>query len=146
MVTGGKFWMPSGPELDSVLKEGKPPAAATGVVTSFATSVGTRDSTGAWTTDQAERLLEYTRSVGGRIVAAEFMNEPNFAAMGGAPNGYSAADFGRDFKVFAFFARTKAPDLLILGPGSVGETPGEWGKPETEQVDRRLEISFHRWQ
>jgi heparanase len=97
------------------------------IVTSFAVSVGTRDSTRAWTATQAERFLDYTRSVDGRIAAAEFMNEPTFAAMGGAPDGYDAADFGRDFKIFHAFARQAAPDMLILGPGSVGETAGEWG-------------------
>ena len=51
------------------------------------------------------------------------MNEPNFAAMGGAPAGYDAAAYGRDFKVFRAFAKETAPDMLILGPGSVGETP-----------------------
>lgn len=97
------------------------------IITSFANGAGTRDSTGAWTTEQAERLLAYTGSVGGRIAAAEFMNEPNLAAMGGAPDDYTSADFGRDFKIFASFARTEIPDMLILGPGSVGETTGTWG-------------------
>ncbi|MGE0274543.1 MAG: hypothetical protein AB7G68_08350 [Nitrospiraceae bacterium] len=97
------------------------------IVTSFANGMGTRDPTGAWTTAQAERFLQYTGSVGGRIAAAEFMNEPNLAAMGGAPDGYGALDFGRDFKTFASFARTESPDMLILGPGSVGETTGTWG-------------------
>src|SRR3954471_6008015 len=47
------------------------------IVTSFATGVGTRDSAGVWTTGQAARLVDYTREIGGRIAAAEFMNEPN---------------------------------------------------------------------
>ena len=93
-----------------------------GIVTSFATGVGTRDATGVWTPAQAERLFDYTASMGGRIAAAEFMNEPTIAAMGGAPAGYTAADYGRDFKVFHEFAKQKVPDMLILGPGSVGET------------------------
>src|SRR6476620_4799283 len=74
------------------------------IVTSFATGVGVRASMGAWTTEQAERFLEYTRSAGGRSAAAEFMNEPTVAAMGEAPDGYYAADFGRDFKIFHAFA------------------------------------------
>ena len=45
------------------------------------------------------------------------MNEPNLAAMGGAPAGYDAAAYGRDFKRFHAFARAAAPDMLILGPG-----------------------------
>jgi heparanase len=97
------------------------------IVTSFANGVGTRDSAGAWTTEQAKPFLDYTRSIGGRIAAAEFMNEPTFAAMGGAPVGYDAAAYGRDFKIFYAFARQAAPNMLILGPGSVGETTGEWG-------------------
>jgi heparanase len=68
-------------------------------------------------------LFEYTKSVGGRIAASEFMNEPTFAAMGGAPKGYDAASYGRDVEVFRSFLRKTAPDTLFLGPGSVGEGP-----------------------
>jgi hypothetical protein len=96
------------------------------IVTSFAAGVGTRDDTGAWTPAQARRFVAYTRSLGGRIAAAEFMNEPNLAAMGGAPPNYDAAAYGRDFKRFRAFAKTAAPDMLILGPGSVGESTGDW--------------------
>ena len=95
------------------------------IVTSFANGVGTRDSAGVWTTGQAARLVDYTREIGGRIAAAEFMNEPNLAVMGGAPVGYDSAAYGRDFKRFHAFARAAAPDMLILGPGSVGETADE---------------------
>ncbi len=72
---------------------------------------------------QARELFEYTKSVGGRIAASEFMNEPTFAAMGGAPKGYDAASYGRDVAVFRSFLRKTAPDTLFLGPGSVGEGP-----------------------
>jgi hypothetical protein len=74
-----------------------------------------------WTPTQARRFFAYTKSLGGRIAAAEFMNEPNFASFGGTPPGYDAAAYGRDFKVFRSFAREAAPDMVILGPGSVGE-------------------------
>jgi heparanase 1 len=97
------------------------------IVTSFANSVGTRDARGAWMADQAKRFVDYTKAAGGRIAAAEFMNEPTLAVMGGAPAGYNAADYGRDFKLFHSFARQAAPDMMILGPGSVGETTGQWG-------------------
>jgi glycosyl hydrolase family 79 len=97
------------------------------IVTSFATSVGTRDAGGVWTTAQARRLLDYTSSAGGRIAAAEYMNEPTLAAMGGAPAGYDAAAYGRDFKVFRAFVKQAAPDMVVLGPGSVGETAGDGG-------------------
>lgn len=102
-------------------------AVDAGIVTSLATSAGTRDAEGVWTTEQAKRLVGYTKSLGGRIAAAEFMNEPTFAVMGGAPAGYDAAAYGRDFKVFRAFAKETVPDMLVLGPGSVGETAGDWG-------------------
>jgi hypothetical protein len=97
-------------------------ATDTRIVTSVAVSPGVRDSAGVWMPGQAKRFIDYTRSVGGDIAAAEFMNEPTMATMGGAPKGYDAAAFGRDFKLFARFARQAASDMRILGPGSVGET------------------------
>lgn len=91
------------------------------LVTSFSISQGTRDATGAWTPAQAQQFLDYTRSVGGHIAAAEFMNEPTFAEMGGAPRGYDATAFARDLATFRDWARKAAPDMIFLGPGSVGE-------------------------
>src|SRR5437867_4028032 len=110
-------------------------AANARIVTSFATSVGTRDASGVWTTDQARRFLEHTKSLGGEIAAAELMNEPNFAAYGGAPAGYDAAAYGRDFKVFLPFA--KQAGFLILGPGSVGETTRDGGLPSPRALKTR---------
>ncbi|WP_065750901.1 hypothetical protein [Bradyrhizobium paxllaeri] len=92
------------------------------IVTSMATSPGVRDAAGLWQSDQARRLFAYTRAAGGRIAAAEFMNEPTLAAMGGAPKGYDAAAYGRDFKVFVAFIKASEPDVIVLGPGSIGET------------------------
>lgn len=99
-------------------------AADAEIFTSFANGAGTRDPAGLWTTEQAKRFVNFTRSIGGRIAAAEFMNEPT---MGGAPVGYDAAAYGRDFKTFHAFARQAAPGMLILGPDAVGETTGRWG-------------------
>lgn len=91
------------------------------IVTSFATSAGTRSPLGVWTPKQARQLLTYTRSIGGSVAAAEFMNEPTYAAMGGAPKGYDAIAYGRDIAVFHTFVKQAAPDMIFLGPGSVGE-------------------------
>ncbi len=91
------------------------------IVTSFATSPGTRDARGVWTPVEATKVFSFTRSVGGSIVAAEFMNEPTYAEMGGAPKGYDAAAYGRDIAVFRPFAKEAAPEMAILGPGGVGE-------------------------
>ena len=92
------------------------------IVTSFAISPGTRDAAGVWAPDQARHFLAFSRSVGGTIAAAEFMNEPNLAVMGGAPAGYDAAGYGRDFKVFHSFLKENFPEILVLGAGAVGET------------------------
>jgi hypothetical protein len=101
------------------------------IVTSFAISPGTRDSSGVWTPDQARQVVDYTNSIGGQIAAAEFMNEPNIAEIGGAPKGYSAADYGRDVAAFHAFAKQTLPGLIFLGPGSAGEgtlmTPSSMG-------------------
>lgn len=91
------------------------------IVTSFATSTGTRDARGVWTATEARKVLSYTKSLGGSIAAAEFMNEPTYAEMGGAPKGYDAAAYARDMAVFRPFAKMTAPDMVILGPGGVGE-------------------------
>ena len=91
------------------------------LVSSFATGPGTRDAQGNWTPKEAQKILSYTKAQGGNIAAAEFMNEPTAAAMGGAPKGYDAAAYGRDLKVFRPFIKNAAPDLVLLGPGSVGE-------------------------
>jgi heparanase len=93
------------------------------IVTSVATGLGPRNAQGAWTTEQAGKLFGYTQSVGGRIAATEFMNEPTYAAMGGAPKGYDAAQYGRDVAVFRAFLRKNSPETRFLGPGSVGEGP-----------------------
>lgn len=92
------------------------------IVTSVATGPGPRDAQGVWTSDQARQLFDYTKSIGGTIAATEFMNEPTFAAMGGAPKGYDAASYGRDVAVFRTFLQETSPHALFLGPGSVGES------------------------
>lgn len=96
-------------------------AANADLVSSFTISQGVRDQAGLWTSDQAAKWLAYTRAVGGRIVAAEFFNEPTMPTYGGSPPGYDAAAYARDFAVFRAFAKRAAPDMAVVGPGSVGE-------------------------
>ena len=60
--------------------------------------------------------LAFTKSVGGRIAATEFMNEPTYAAMGGAPKGYNAADYGRDIAVFGPWLKQNSPGHSLPGP------------------------------
>jgi hypothetical protein len=91
------------------------------IITSFAMSTGTRDATGVWTPKVAQAFMAYTKSAGGSIAAAEFMNEPTFASVGGAPKGYDAQAYARDFVVFKVWAKSNAPEMRIMGPGGIGE-------------------------
>jgi heparanase len=91
------------------------------LVTSFATSRGTRDARGVWTPAQANKLVAATHALGGTIAAAEFMNEPDLTAMGGAPAGYDAMGYGRDIAAFRSFLRQTSPRTILLGPGTISE-------------------------
>jgi hypothetical protein len=96
------------------------------IVTSFATSTGTRDSAGVWQPSLARRWLDATRTLGGNVAAVEFMNEPTLADIGGAPPGYAASDYGRDFRAFLALMKHDAPGIEVAGPGSSGERDGTW--------------------
>ncbi len=89
------------------------------LVTSFATVAETRDASGVWTPTQASKLIAFTHATGGAIAAAEFMNEPDLAAMGAAPAGYDAAGFARDIAAFRSFFKQASPQTILLGPGTV---------------------------
>ncbi|WP_460893347.1 hypothetical protein [Rufibacter soli] len=92
------------------------------LVTSFAVSNGVRDAQGVWTPKEAQKLNNYTKSLGGQIAAAELFNEPTMPTAGGEINkNYSANDFAKDVAVFTSWAKREVPGMLTLGPGSVGE-------------------------
>jgi hypothetical protein len=96
-------------------------AAGAEIVTSLAVSPGTRDAAGVWSPENARRLLTYTYSIGGRIAAAEFMNEPNVAVNASAPASDDASAYARDFGIFHAFVKKNFPEILILGPGTAGD-------------------------
>jgi hypothetical protein len=106
------------------------------LVTSFAISDGIRDSEGNWTPSQIEPLVNYTKSIGGEIYAAEMFNEPSHASYGGAPEGYDAAYYARDFDAFKSFVESNVPDMKIMGPGSTGEggIMGDGGEMSTDKI------------
>jgi hypothetical protein len=112
------------------------------IVTSFAMSPGTRDAAGVWTPDQASSLLAYTASVGGRIAAVEFMNEPNVAAMGAAPADNDIAAYRRDFEIFRSLLNQRMPEIMILGPGTAGATSTASGLVAGSGVDV---VSYHHY-
>jgi len=112
------------------------------IVTSFAVSPGTRDAAGVWRPDQASGLLAYTASVGGRIAAAEFMNEPNVAAMGAAAASDDVAGYRRDFQFFRSLMKQQYPDIMILGPGTVSATNAASDLVASSEVDV---VSYHHY-
>lgn len=89
------------------------------VVTGFTVSEGVRDESGVWTPVHARPWLDYTKSVGGEIYAAEMFNEPNMAAYDEMLKDYDAARFARDFAAFHAFMKKAAPDVKLGGPGDV---------------------------
>lgn len=114
------------------------------LVTSFAASAGARDVNGAWNAVQARRLISYTHGIGGRIAAAEFMNEPDLAGLGGVPSDYNASAFGRDFATFHAFIKWDDPSIMVLGPGLSGEvaTAPEFAAALKPGVDA---FSYHHY-
>ncbi|MCF0040340.1 MULTISPECIES: hypothetical protein [Dyadobacter] len=92
------------------------------LVTSFAVSNGVRDAQGVWTPKQAQKLADFAKSVGGKIAAAELFNEPTMPTAGGEiSKAYNAENFAKDMAAFNAWAEKAVPDMLVLGPGSVGE-------------------------
>src|SRR5579875_3648278 len=92
------------------------------LVTSFAVSNGVRDAQGVWTPKEAQKIVNYTKSIGGAIAAAELFNEPTMPTAGGEINkDYNAHNFAKDVAAFNAWAKKEVPDMLTLGPGSVGE-------------------------
>ncbi|MCZ7630907.1 MAG: hypothetical protein M5U19_18530 [Microthrixaceae bacterium] len=89
------------------------------VVTSFASSDGTRDDSGVWQDEQARALMTYSRDHGIEITAAEFINEPNITI--GTTAGYTATDFARDVKAFEATADEILPSMRLVGPGAVDD-------------------------
>jgi hypothetical protein len=112
------------------------------IVTSFAISPGTRDRKGVWKPDSAQRMIAAARAAGGQIAAAEFMNEPDLPAIGGAPAHYDVAAFARDFMAFHAFMKRAAPQVMILGPGTAGSTPlaAELFRASASAIDA---VSYH---
>jgi hypothetical protein len=91
------------------------------IVTSFGVSPGARDASGGWNPDDASKLVRFTRSLGGKIYAAELINEPNVGPMVGLPKGYDANAFARDDAIFRAFLKQETPDTKSVGPASTGE-------------------------
>src|SRR6478752_176927 len=96
------------------------------LVTSFAVSKGVRDPSGVWTAKEAQKIINYTKSIGGKIAGAELFNEPTIPIAGGVDTNYNGRNFAKDIAVFRAWAKKEAPDMLLIGPGSTAEgIPGQ---------------------
>jgi heparanase len=92
------------------------------LVTSFAVSNGVRDAQGVWTPKEAQKIVNYTKSIGGEIAAAELFNEPSMPTAGGeVDKNYNGQSFAKDIQAYTAWAKKEVPNMLLLGPGSVGE-------------------------
>lgn len=91
------------------------------LVTSFAVSKGVRDSSGAWTAKEAQKITNYTKSIGGKIAGAELFNEPTIPFAGGVDSNYNGRNFAKDIAIFRAWAKKEVPDMLLIGPGSTAE-------------------------
>ena len=69
---------------------------------------------------QIKKLFALTDSVGGKIDAFEFMNEPNMLQVSGAPLNYNFEDYIRDQDIANAWVRENYPECLIVGPCNTG--------------------------
>ncbi|WP_263418209.1 hypothetical protein [Terriglobus albidus] len=99
------------------------------IVASVATSPGTHNAEGVWTTDQAKQWFDYTKSIGGRIAVTEYMNEPTLLSVGGGGGQYGAKEYARDSKIFAEFLKKESPGTIYIGPSGAAE-----GVPQTPDL------------
>ena len=92
------------------------------LVTSFTVSNGVRDNAGIWTPVEAQKIIDFTKAHHGQIAAAELFNEPTMPTAGGQiSKQYDGQNYANDMTAFNKWAKAEAPDMLVLGPGSVGE-------------------------
>lgn len=96
------------------------------LITSFAVSNGVRDASGVWTPTEAQKIINYTKTIGGKIAGAELFNEPTIPIAGGVDTNYNSRNFAKDVAVFRAWAKKEVPDMLVIGPGSTAEgIPGQ---------------------
>ncbi|WP_226636665.1 hypothetical protein [Novosphingobium profundi] len=88
------------------------------IVTSMPTSMGARDESGVWQSTAAERWLAATHEMGGQIWASEFANEPNLIGGTQPPEGYTSADYLRDYTRFHDWLAARSPQTKVLAPGA----------------------------
>lgn len=91
------------------------------LLVSFANCPGNHKADEPWDYTQAKLLMDTSIEHGVPVNAIEFTNEPNMMAMSGLPQGYTPADHARDHDICVKFIRENYPDVLIVGPCTVGD-------------------------
>lgn len=104
------------------------------IYTGFSVGHGVRDANGLWTPIHAKAWLDYNRSIGGEIYAAEMFNEPNMEGHSERlGNNYNAQSFARDYAVFHRYLRASDPGIKLVGPSDVETGGGSMaGLPDTK--------------
>jgi heparanase len=103
------------------------------IYTGFSVGHGVRDKAGVWTSGHAQAWLNYNKSIGGEIYAAELFNEPNMEGHSERLGNYTAQDFARDYAVFRQFITKADPGIKLVGPSDVETGGGSMeGTPNTE--------------
>ena len=90
---------------------------------SVANCAGIHSAHEPWHPGQAEQIFKLSKEYGVPIAAAEFTNEPNMLNYSGMPADYTAADYARDQDIFFKWVRENYPEVLCVGPCSIGEAP-----------------------
>ena len=101
------------------------------LLVSVANCEGIHSAHEPWNPEQAKLLFDFSYEYGVPIDAAEFMNEPNILSGSGAPDGYNFDDFIRDQDIFNKWLHENYPEVLAVGPCSVGG--GQMGKMKLEE-------------
>jgi heparanase len=103
------------------------------IYTGFSAGHGVRNASRMWTPVHAKAWLDYNRSIGGEIYAAEMFNEPNMEGHSDRLGKYTAQDFAKDYAVFAPFVRQADPRIKLVGPSDVETGGGSMaGLPDTQ--------------
>ncbi|MET1753993.1 hypothetical protein ABVV53_00725 [Novosphingobium sp. RD2P27] len=122
------------------------------IYTGFSVGHGVRNEAGLWTPVHAKAWLDYNKSIGGEIYAAELFNEPNMEGHGDDRLGkdYTQREFARDYAIFRKFITEADPRIKLVGPsdvetggGSMDGTPGTADYLTAEPRPKFDIISYH---
>lgn len=83
------------------------------------TGPGPRDDQYRWLPGNARKFLRYNVRKDYPLAVVEYGNEPNVFAVSGIPSSYTADDYARDSIRFKRLLHNVAPDVKLVGPGTI---------------------------